>query len=53
MYIYSPLKFEISVQSGLQTRWWIEKLVNVCGSEGRTDGPAFADADGWLASSPD
>ena len=40
-------------QSGLQSRWWIEKLVNVCCSEGRVDGPAFADADGFLASSPD
>ena len=40
-------------QSGLQPRWWIEKLVMVCASEGRMHGPAFADEYGQLASSPD
>jgi hypothetical protein len=40
-------------QSGLKTRWWIEKLVAVCESEGRTHGPAFASSDGTLASSMD
>ena len=36
-------------QSGLQPRWWIEKLVEVCESEGRRTGPAFASPDGKLA----
>ena len=40
-------------QSGLEPRWWIEKLVQVCESEGRVHGPAFADEHGCLASSPD
>jgi hypothetical protein len=40
-------------QSGLEPRWWIEKLVAVCLSEGRIHGPAFADENGQLASSPD
>jgi hypothetical protein len=37
--------------SGLRPRWWVEKLVEVCKSEGRVIGPAFASADGTLASS--
>jgi len=40
-------------QSGLEPRWWIEKLVRVCASEGRDHSPAFADENGVLASSPD
>jgi hypothetical protein len=40
-------------QSGLEPRWWIKKLVLVCASEGRMNGPAFADEHGQLASSPD
>ena len=40
-------------QSGLEPRWWIEKLVSVCASEGRVHGPAFADEQGQLALSPD
>jgi hypothetical protein len=40
-------------QSGLKPRWWIEKLVLVCASEGRVHGSAFADEYGQLASSPD
>ena len=40
-------------QSGLEPRWWIEKLVSVCASEGRDYGPAFANEHGHLASSPD
>ena len=40
-------------QSGLEPRWWIEKLVSVCASEGRNHGPAFANEQGQLASSPD
>ena len=39
--------------SGLRPRWWLEKLVDVCESEGRYSGPAFASADGQLASSLD
>ncbi len=39
--------------SGLCPRWWIEKLTEVCQSEGRFDGTAFASADGLLASSTD
>ena len=35
--------------SGLQPRWWIEKLVLVCGQEGRVNGPAFATPGGELA----
>jgi len=40
-------------QSGLDTRWWIEKLVEVCESEGRTVGPAFATPTGDLATPGD
>ena len=40
-------------QSGLEPRWWIEKLVSVCSREGRIHGPVFADASGVLALSPD
>jgi hypothetical protein len=39
--------------SGLCPRWWMEKMVEVCESEGRVDGPAFATLGGLLASSPD
>ena len=39
--------------SGLGTCWWMEKLIKVCQTEGRFEGPAFALADGTLASSPD
>ena len=35
--------------SGLKTRWWIKKLIVVCESEGRFDGPAFATPSGALA----
>jgi len=35
--------------SGLQPRWWIEKLVLVCEQEGRVNGPAFATPDRELA----
>jgi hypothetical protein len=38
---------------GLLLQWWMEKLVAVCGSEGRVDGPAFASPEGMLASSTD
>ena len=39
--------------SGLKPRWWVEKLISVCCSEGRTSGPAFAGSDGTLALSVD
>ena len=39
--------------SGLKPRWWVEKLISVCESEGRTRGPAFASPDGNLALSVD
>ena len=39
--------------SGLRPRWWAEKLISVCESEGRTCGPKFANADGDLALSID
>lgn len=32
--------------SGLETRWWVEKLLAVCESEGRRSGLAFAGPDG-------
>ncbi len=35
--------------SGLKPRWWIKKLISMCELEGRTQGPAFAMADGRLA----
>ncbi len=35
--------------SGLKPHWWLEKLVDVCESEGRCFGRAFASADGKLA----
>lgn len=38
---------------GLRPRWWLEKLVEVCEAEGRHIGPAFATANGVLASSLD
>lgn len=34
--------------SGLKTRWWLEKLLKVAQSEGRTQGPAFATPQGRL-----
>lgn len=39
--------------SGLEVRWWVEKLVDVCKKEGRTSGPAFVDSRGRIASSLD
>ena len=35
--------------SGLKTRWWMEKLLEVRGQEGSTHGPAFGHANGSLA----
>ena len=39
--------------SGLEPRWWLEKLIEVTESEGRTSGPAFADPMGVLADAGD
>jgi hypothetical protein len=39
--------------SGLCPWWWMKKLVAVCDSEGRVDGPAFTSPEGVLASSMD
>jgi hypothetical protein len=39
--------------SGLKTRWWIEKLLEVTRQEGRSKGPAFATPQGKLAASAD
>jgi hypothetical protein len=39
--------------SDLRPWWWLEKLIEVCEGEGRHKGPAFAHADGTLASSTD
>ena len=39
--------------SGLRPRWWLEKLVDMCGSDGRSFGPAFASVDGRLVQSLD
>ena len=35
--------------SGLQMMWWVEKLVSIADQEGRSWGPAFANANGRLA----
>ena len=35
--------------SGLETRWWIEKLIEVRESEGHVAGPAFGRPDGSIA----
>lgn len=40
-----------TTSSGVEVRWWIEKLVEICRSEGRRSGPAFATPSGKLASS--
>ena len=39
--------------SGLRTRYWIEKALDVCAREGRSHGPVFADSSGKLMSSGD
>jgi len=35
--------------SGLETRWWVEKLIEVRESEGHIGGPAFGRPDGTIA----
>lgn len=39
--------------TGLQPRWWMEKLIEVMASDGRTSGPAFSSKMGILDSSSD
>lgn len=39
-----------TTSSGLETRWWIEQLLQVCENEGRRSGGAFNNADGSLPS---
>lgn len=40
-----------TTRSGIEVRWWIEKLIEICRHEGRRSGPAFATPEGKLASS--
>ena len=40
-------------QSGLQPRWWADKLAEVARAEGRIKGPAFATPNGDLARAAD
>ena len=39
-----------STISGIETRWWLEKLIQVRENEGYTSGPALGNVDGTLAS---
>ena len=39
--------------SGLQPRWWLEKLIEIADLEGRAAGPAFATPEGNLLRSAD
>ena len=50
---YHMINIASSTTSGLEPRWWIEKLLEVCAAEGRTQGPAFATPQGRLAASMD
>ena len=50
---YHIINVANETMSGLQPRWWMEKLVSVAENEGRYVGPAFATASGKLASSCD
>ena len=50
---YHILNVANMTSSGLDIRWWVEKLVAVCEAEGRIVGPAFAGPDGKLESSLD
>ena len=45
---YHTVNVASKSQTGFPTRWWVEKLVVVCESEGRTHGPAFTTARGDL-----
>ena len=50
---YHMFNVASETQSGLEPRWWMDKLVAVCESEGRTTGPVFATLSGRLADSSD
>ena len=46
---YDTINVAKESMSGLQTRWWVEKLVDVANQEARSQGSDFANADGCLA----
>ena len=46
---YHTINVANNSMSGLQTRWWVEKLVDVANQGGRSRGPAFANANGSVA----
>ena len=46
---YHTINVANNLLSGLETRWWVEKLVEVANQEGQSQGPAFANANGSLA----
>ena len=50
---YHILNVANKTMSGLQTRWWIEKLLEINKDEGYFTGPAFRDDEGNLAASTD
>ena len=50
---YHIINIANETSSGLQPRWWLEKLIEVTESEGRVSGPAFATPWGTLAESGD
>ena len=43
---YHSIILPNNTMSGLDVRWWVEKLLEVCQEEGRTSGPAFDEPDG-------
>ena len=47
---YHMIGLSSTTLSGIQTRWWLEKLIRVRASEGCVSGPAFGDKNGRLAS---
>ena len=50
---YHVINVACRSQSVLETRWWMEKLVEVCKSKCRMKGPAFARLSGNLATPGD
>ena len=50
---YHSLVLANESMSGLEVRWWVEKLINLCESEGRVRGPAFVNPDGSSPSGAD
>ena len=51
IYDHHVINVANETKSGVRPRWWFEKLITVCESEGRDSGPAFALPNGRLASS--